>query len=173
MIKGLLDKIFFAMGAIVFLQLPHFIEQYTQRMGGFAASQAQQIKEYQVIADEHFDGDIEAYQRRLEQSVDPAIAQSAEQMTRRLQSAQSIQEDLKVYEQKPLWYQVPYFLTHLRTDMVKGTAQNFSPGLPINLWAWGYGLLGGVMFSMIFNALFLIPKAMKKNNRPTRLTKIK
>ncbi len=160
------------MGAIVFLQLPHFIEQYTQRLGGYAASQTEQIKEYQTIADQHFNGDIEAYQRRLEQNTDPAIAESAEQISKRLKSAHSIQEDLNVFEQQPLWYQVPYFITHLRTDLVKGTAQNFSPGLPINLWAWGYGLLGGVLFSLIFNGLFLLPKVIKKNKRPTRLTKI-
>ena len=30
MIKDLLDKICFAVGVMVFLQLPHFIDQYTQ-----------------------------------------------------------------------------------------------------------------------------------------------
>ena len=170
MIKGLIDKIFFALGAIVFLQLPHFIEQYTQRMGGYAASQTEQIKEYQAIADEHFAGDIEAYRLRLQQNADPAVAESAEQITKRLKSAQSIQHDLQVFEQKPLWYQVPYFITHLRTDLVKGTAQNFSPGLPINLWAWGYGLVGGVLFSLVFNGCIALPKAIKKNKRKKTFT---
>ncbi len=77
-------------------------------------------------------------------------------------SAQSIDKDLQVFEQRPLWYQVPYFITHFRADLVKGTAQNFSPGLPINLWAWGYGLLGGVLFSLIFNGFVMLPKALKK-----------
>lgn len=165
MIKGLLDKIFFTVGAIVFLQLPHFIEQYTQRMGGYAASQTEQIKEYQAIADEHFNGDIEAYQLRLQQNADPAVAESAQQITRRLKSAQSIKKDLNVFENKPLWYQVPYFISHPRIELVKGTANNFSPGLPINLWAWGYGLLGGVLFSLIFNGLTLLPKAVRKNKK--------
>ena len=162
MIKGLLDKIFFTVGAIVFLQLPHFIEQYTQRMGGYAASQTEQIKEYQAIADEHFSGDIEAYKQRLEQNTDPAVVESAQQISKRLKSAQSIQKDLQVFEHEPLWYQVPYFITHFKTDLVKGTAQNFSPGLPINLWAWGYGLLGGVLFSLIFNGAIRIPKTLRK-----------
>lgn len=171
MIKSLLDKIFFTVGAIVFLQLPHFIEQYTQRMGGYAASQTEQIKEYQAIADQHFDGDIEAYRLRLQQNTDPAVAESAEQISKRLKSAQSIKKDLLVFEQQPLWYQVPYFITHMRTDLVKGTAANFSPGLPINLWAWGYGLLGGVLFSLIFNGMLFLPRVVRKKKSQLRLTK--
>jgi len=162
MVKSLLDKIFFTFGAIVFLQLPHFIEQYTQRMGGYAASQAEQIKEYQAIADEHFNGDIDAYRQRLEQNTDPAVVKSAQQISKRLKSAQSIKKDLQVFEQEPLWYQVPYFITHFKTDLLKGTAKNFSPGLPINLWAWGYGLMGGVLFSLFFNGLTLLPKTVKR-----------
>jgi len=168
MIKGLLDKIFFTVGAIVFLQLPHFIEQYTQRMGGYAASQTEQIKEYQAIADEHFNGNLEAYRLRLEQNTDPAVAESAQQISKRLKSAQSIKKDLQVFEQEPLWYQVPYFITHMQADLAKGTAKNFSPGLPINLWAWGYGLLGGVLFSLTFNGLTLLPKAVRRK-KPAKI----
>lgn len=169
MIKNLFDKILFTVGAIVFLQLPHFIEQYTQRMGGYAASQAEQIKEYQVIANTHFNGDIEAYRLRLAQNVDPAVADSAEQITKRLASAQSIEKDLQVFEQEPMWYQVPYFISHMRAELVRGTAKNFSPGLPINIWAWGYGLVGGVLFSLIFNGILMLPKTIKK--RPGKTLK--
>lgn len=171
MIKGLLDKVCFTVGAIVFLQLPHFIEQYTQRMGGYAASQAEQIQEYQAIADEHFEGDIENYRLRLEQNADPAIAESAQQISKRLKTALSIDKDLQVFEHQPLWYQVPYFITHMKMDLVKGTAKNFSPGLPINLWAWGYGLMGGVLFSLLFNGVVFLPKAVMKKKTPADLTK--
>ncbi len=166
MIKGLLDKICFTIGAIVFLQLPHFIEQYTQRMGGYASSQAEQIAEYQNIADQHFGGDLTAYISRLAQNSDPAIAESAQQINQRIQKTQTIENELTVFESKPLWYQVPYFITHMRMDLVNGTAQNFSPGLPINLWAWGYGLVGGVLFSLLFNGIVLIPKKLHRSKQP-------
>ncbi len=167
MIKGLLDKIFFAVGAIVFLQLPHFIDQYTQRMGGYAASQQQQIQEYQAIANQHFNGDLSAYIDRLSENKDPAVSDSAAQIEQRLATTEKIKTELQVYEQQPLWYQVPYFITHMRVDLVQGTAQNFAPGLPINLWAWGYGLVGGVLFSLLFNGATKLPRAVirKKANK--------
>ncbi|MGJ8662775.1 MAG: DUF2937 family protein, partial [Marinicella sp.] len=170
-IKGLIDKIFFAMGVMLFLQLPHFIDQYTQRMGGFASSQQQQINEYQVIADQHFKGDIRAYIQHLQENTDPAVTKSADQIENRINNAQSIANELKVYEQEALWYQVPYFITHMRLDLAKGTAQNFAPGLPINLWAWGYGLIGGVLFSLLFNGFTKIPQAIHRRKQPTSVAK--
>jgi hypothetical protein len=165
MIKDLLDKICFAVGVMVFLQLPHFIDQYTQRMGGFSESMQQQISEYQSIADEHFNGDVMAYIARLEQNSDPAVAKSAEQVANRLQEAEHMQAELQVYEQEPLWYQMPYFFTHLRMDLARGTLKNFAPGLPLNLWAWGYGLLGGVLFSLLFNGTVKAPAAIRRKIR--------
>lgn len=169
MFKRLLDKICFALGAIIFLQLPHFIEQYTQRMGGYASSQTEQIKEYQNIANQHFNGNLDAYITRLEQNTDPAIAESAHQISQRITKTQQIQKELSVFESKPLWYQVPYFITHLRMDLANGTAQNFSPGLPINLWAWGYGLVGGVLFSLLFNGMVFIPRKLSQKKQINNL----
>ncbi|TDR19317.1 DUF2937 family protein [Marinicella litoralis] len=165
MIKNLIDKIFFAVGVMLFLQLPHFIDQYTQRMGGYADSQKQQIQEYQTIADQHFNGDLDAYMQRLQLNADPAVAESAEQMDQRLKNAASIEKELKVFEQEALWYQVPYFISHIRYDLAKGTAENFSPGLPLNLWAWGYGLIGGVLFSLLFNGAVKLPRVVRRKSK--------
>jgi hypothetical protein len=175
MIKDLLDKIFFAVGVMVFLQLPHFIDQYTQRMGGFSESMQQQIREYQSIADEHFNGDVMAYIQRLEQNSDPAVAKSATQVANRLQESSRIQTELQVYEEEPLWYQMPYFFTHLRMELAQGTLRNFAPGLPLNLWAWGYGLLGGVLFSLLFNGTIKAPGAIRRKMRkkpPNRINPV-
>lgn len=165
MIKNLLDKIFFAVGVMLFLQLPHFIDQYTQRMGGYHDSQAQQIKEYQAIADQHFAGDLAAYIERMQGNADPAVAESASQMEQRIDQTSAIKRELKVYEEEPLWYQVPYFLTHMRMELARGTARNFAPGVPINLWAWGYGLVGGVLFSLLFNGVVKAPAAVLKRRK--------
>ncbi len=162
MIKNLLDKFFFAAGVLVFLQLPHFIDQYTQRMGGYAASQSEQIKEYQTIADQHYGGDLNLYMERLQQNADPAVAESAKQMAKRINGADDLKQELQVFEQEPLWYQIPYFITHIRLDLAKGTVNNFAPGVPINLWAWGYGLIGGILFSLLFNGVAKAPKLLKR-----------
>ncbi len=162
MIKNLLDKIFFAVGVIIFLQIPHFINQYAQRMGGFIDSQKEQIAEYQAIANRHFDGNLNAYINRLKTNSDPAIIASADQIEHSLSNSQKMSAELLVYQQEPLWYQMPYFFGHMRVNLAKGTFYQFQPGLPINLWAWGYGLIGGLLFSLLFSSITKTPTAIQK-----------
>lgn len=165
MVVRLLDKIFFAIGAIVFLQLPHFIDQYTQRMGGYAASQKAQLADYQSIANQHTQGDLEGYIERVKNNNDPAIQATAEQITGLIADNQSIEKELMVYENQPLWYQLPYFVGHIRMDLARGTLRTFTPGIPINLWAWGYGLLGGLLFSLIFHGIRKTPHTVRRLRR--------
>lgn len=151
MIKNLFDKLFFAAGVIVFLQLPHFINQYAQRLGGYVDSHAEQLANHQSIANEHFAGDLSAYIDHLKKQNDPAIADGALQIERHFKQQHDMAQELTVFQSEPTWYLVPYFITHPRLSLVKGTAQQFQPGLPINLWAWLYGLLGGLLFSLLFH----------------------
>lgn len=167
MLKNLIDKIFFAAGVILFLQLPQFIDQYTQRIGGYADSQKNQIADYQQLANLHFNGDLQAYIERLRQNSDPAIAASAEQIDNFTHHHQGIIRELQVYENKQLWYTIPYFISHFRVNLVKGTAANFTPGLPINLWSWLYGLIGGILFSLIYNGILKIPRIFVKKKTTT------
>ncbi|KAA3641477.1 MAG: DUF2937 family protein [Proteobacteria bacterium] len=167
MIKNLLDKIVFAIGVIVFLQLPQFIDQYTQRIGGYVASQQAQIAEYQVLADKHFKGDLAAYIARLRANADPVIADSAHQIDAFIRHSDDLAQEAEIYESKPLWYTIPYFITHFRVDLVQGTAKNFTPGMPINIWSWLYGLLGGLLFSLVFNGLVKLPSVVMRKKSPT------
>lgn len=168
MLKSLLDKIFFALGVILFLQLPQFIDQYTQRIGGYVDSQKNQIAEYQTLADRHFNGDLKAYINRLRDNQDPVIAESAQQIDDFINHSDALANEAVIYESKPLWYTIPYFITHFRVELVKGTARNFTPGLPINLWSWLYGLIGGILFSLIFNGLVKLPTLLfKKKHKST------
>lgn len=168
MLKNLLDKIFFALGVILFLQLPQFIDQYTQRIGGYVDSQKSQISEYQTLADRHFNGDLSAYIQRLRENQDPVIADSARQIDAFINHSDDLAQEAVVYESKPLWYTIPYFIGHFRVDLVKGTAKNFTPGMPINLWSWLYGLIGGILFSLLFNGLVKLPSLFfNKKNKST------
>ena len=167
MLKNLLDKICFALGVILFLQLPQFIDQYTQRIGGYVDSQQAQIADYQILADRHFSGDLQAYLNRLKQNPDPVIADSAEQINTLISDSKSLAQEASIYESKPLWYTIPYFISHFRIELVKGTARNFTPGMPINLWSWLYGLVGGVLFSLLFNGIIKLPKILKRKKPST------
>ena len=158
MIKSLIDKIFFAIGVIVFLQLPHFIDQYTQRIGGYTESKIQQLEEYQLIAENNYDGNLNLLIENFKKSDDKAIQQTGENISTTQQDVVVLNDEIKTLEGDGLFSKVVFLSTNLRFNIAKGTMGTFQPGVPLNLWAFVYGLIGGILFSLIFNGTAKIPK---------------
>ncbi len=165
MIKQLLDKIFFACGVIIFLQLPHFIDQYTQRIGGYAESKIQQLGEYQSIAENNFDGNLALLIENFKNSPDKAIQQTGENISTTQDDVSTINAEIKTLENDGLMMKVVFLSTNLRFNIAKGTLSSFKPGIPLNLWALVYGLFGGILFSLIFNGTTKVPQMVLKRKK--------
>jgi hypothetical protein len=161
-IKQLLDKIFFAIGVIIFLQMPHFIDQYTQRIGGYAESKIQQLQEYQIIAENNYDGNLNLLIDKFKQSKDSAIQQTGENISTTQQDVYKLNEETQLLETEGLFKKVLFLSTNLRYNIAKGTLGTFQPGIPLNLWAFVYGLIGGVLFSLVFNGTTKLPKLIMR-----------
>jgi len=121
LIKQLLDKIFFAVGVIVFLQMPHFIDQYTQRIGGYAESKIQQLQEYQVIAENNYQGNLNLLIDSFKQSNDSAIQQTGENMSKTQKDVFVLNDEIQVLEQDGLFKKIVFLTTNLRYNIAKGT----------------------------------------------------
>ena len=164
--KQLLDKIFFTMGVIVFLQLPHFLDQYTQRIGGYAESQIQQLEQYQIIAENNYDGNLDLLIENFKNSEDRAIQQTGLSISETQQDVFVLKDEIKVLEQDGLFNKILFLSTNLRYNIAKGTLGTFQPGIPLSIWAFVYGLIGGVLFSLLFNGTTKIPKViMRKKSK--------
>ena len=168
LLKQLLDKIFFAAGVIVFLQIPHFIDQYTQRIGGYAESKIQQLQEYQVIAENNYDGNLNLLIDSFKQSKDSAIQQTGENISTTQQDVYVLNDEIQLLEKEGLLKKVIFLSTNLRYNIAKGTLGTFQPGIPLSIWSFVYGLIGGILFSLIFNGTTKLPKLIfrrkTKNN---------
>jgi len=162
-VELLLDKICFAIGVIVFLQLPHFIDQYTQRIGGYAESKIQQLEQYQEIAENNYEGNINLLIKNFKNSQDPAIQQTGESISETQQDVYVLNDEIKSLETDGLFRKVMFLSTNLRYNIAKGTLGNFQPGIPLNIWAFVYGLIGGVFFSLLFNGTTKLPKLVMRN----------
>lgn len=169
MIKHLLDKIFFACGVIVFLQLPHFIDQYTQRIGGFAESKQQQLQEYQAIANRNFNGDLELLIDSFNRSNDAAVRETGNNINLTQMDVSQLNEEVSVLSTESLLKKTLFLTTNLRLNIAKGTLNAFQPGVPLNLWALLYGLLGGVLFSLIFNGCTKVPRLVLRKKKKTTI----
>lgn len=157
-IKQLLDKIFFTLGVIVFLQLPHFIDQYTQRIGGYSESQKQQLSNYQVIADNNYQGNLKLLIEGFKESSDSAVRQTGENISATQVDVSQLNTEINYLENEGLFKKIVFLSTNLRLNIAKGTLGAFQPGIPLSIWSIIYGLIGGVLFSLMFNGATKVPK---------------
>ena len=165
--KHLLDKIFFTFGVIVFLQLPHFIDQYTQRIGGYSESKRQQLNDYQLIADKNFNGNINLLIASFKRSTNAAVQQTGDNISETQFEVQILSDEINFLENEEQLNKVIFLMTNMRINIAKGTLGAFQPGIPLNLWSMIYGLIGGILFSLLFNGTAKVPKLIfrkKKRN---------
>ncbi len=53
-LKGLVDRVLFAVRVLLFMQVPHFVDQYTQSLSGYYQAQANYLDQYQQIAKKQY-----------------------------------------------------------------------------------------------------------------------
>ncbi len=54
LINNIIDRCFFTVTFILGVQLPEFMQQYQQRLGGHLAEAQSQLAQFEVIAQQHF-----------------------------------------------------------------------------------------------------------------------
>jgi hypothetical protein len=161
-IAGLFDRLLFAVGFIVLMQLPNFVDHYTQRMGGFHAAMRTQLNEYQLLADRNYRGELDALISDFRASSQPAVARTGEQIDTLRHREAELGEGLVVLEGGVFLRKLAYLAGNLDLELAEGTARNFKPGLPLTAEAAVCGLLGGILFSLLFNGLLWWPRRRRR-----------
>lgn len=164
--KQLLDKIFFTFGVIIFLQLPHFINQYTQRIGGYSESQIQQLSNYQSIANDNYNGQIDLLIQGFSNSTDEAVRQTGDNIKSTQDDVQLLKDEISILENEGLFKKIIFLIPNLRLNIAKGTLNSFQPGIPLSFWAIAYGLFGGILFSLMFNGVTQVPRLVLRKKKP-------
>jgi hypothetical protein len=171
-VVGFIDRLFFAAGVLVFLQLPNFIDQYTQRFGGFYDAERAHLEKYQLIADQNFAGDLKALIRQFKAGGSQAIIQTGEAIEKTVLRVTEFEKGLRALEGSDFIKKVMYLSTNIDYGLAKGTLRVFKPGIPFSVEALACGVFGGVLFSLFFNGLIRLPgwlrgRLSKKNIRAT------
>ena len=169
-IKGLVDRILFAIGVLAFMQAPHFVDQYTQRLGGFYQAQAEHLRQYQNIADQQYSGDLQALIEEFNASGRESVQQTAGAIRSNREQVAELKIDLQILERGEFVSKLVHLASNLRYSIAKETARVFTPGLPLTLEALVCGLLGGILFSVLFYCVTRFPKLLArgsaKNQKP-------
>lgn len=167
LIRSLTDRILFAVGLLLFMQVPQFVDQYTQRLGGYLQGQQEQLSRYQSIADHQFSGNLSSLIDDFNVSDKSSVREVGGNINRLAEQIEVMKIDLQVLEQGPFVAKLTHLLLNMKVDVANETIRVYSPGIPISLEGVICGLLGGILLSLIFHWLM---KLLSYRMRPFKAT---
>ncbi len=168
-VSGMLDRLLFACGLLLFLQLPQFVDHYAQRLGGYRQAVADSVADYQRSADTHYAGDLDRLVADFRTDDNPAQRDMGDKMQRDRERLVDLDNALVVLSGPSLLDKLIFLARNVDMPIAKATAESFTPGLPLNLQAGVCGLIGGLLASGLFNLLaWPIRRANRYEPMPSR-----
>lgn len=166
LVTGLLDRLLFAAGLALFLQIPQFLDHYTQRYGGYRQALADGIAQYQVMADQHYGGDLDIMTQDFRTDDKAAMREMGDKIFGERRRLKEMDLGLTILQYGHLGQKLWYLARHVEPSIAYGVLEDFRPGLPLTTDALLCGLVGGLLATLLFN-LLLWPLRALFDRRPT------
>ena len=148
-------KLVFALGLLIGLQLPHFLQQYEHRLDAHFLEAQSQLQQYQDLADLYFLGNLNSLIAKHRQSDDLVFSQEAtiiEDTANRFAMFEAKKQALKGGLVSRLFYLIGEFNTPLFIE----TQHNYKAEIVLNRDAIIIGLISGLMSSLFVDGLFML-----------------
>ena len=139
LINNIIDRCFFTAIFILGVQLPEFMQQYQQRLAGHLAEAQSQLNQFEIIAQQHFDGSIITMVTRYKDNSEAAIVSTGELIERLSLRVEYLSTHLAQITQSDYLHNVYLFIWHLDNEIARGTAEHFSMAIPLELNAIATG----------------------------------
>lgn len=174
-ISSLFDRCLFTVLFIFGVQIPEFIQQYSQRLSGHLNEALGQLNEYQLVADRHFDGSLPSMVTKYLTNSEPAIKETAaiiNNVSNRVSDLKSQLFNIKETEYIESLY---YFLIQFDSSMAQATLEQYQLAIPISLPALATGVLlalGVTLFMyLVVNLIKMIIASLFRTKPIKPLTK--
>lgn len=143
-ISALFDRCLFTLTFILGLQLPEFIQQYSQRLSGHLNEALSQLSEYQLIADRHFDGNLTSMINKYLINSEQSIKETANIISHTSTRVTDLQSHLFNIQEAEYVKRVYYFVTQFDQSMAQATIEQYQLAIPLSLPA----LITGALFAL-------------------------
>ncbi|MBN2161006.1 MAG: DUF2937 family protein [Spirochaetes bacterium] len=168
-VDSILDRVCAVLGAIAFAQFPQYLSLYLQRLGGHVDEAARNIEKYADIAKE-LGQTVYQYSQHLLNSKDEAVFKTGQKIAEDLQRHTGLSDALRELQSAPAYKKFFVFLREMDLDIARGTLENFTPGLPINLEGAAYAaagiIIGMLVYFCVSRLIILIVKRITAKKRP-------
>lgn len=152
-IRTNLARLAFALGILLGVQAPNLLTQYEHRVDAHLAEVKLNFAGFRKIADEHFEGNVEALILHHEQSSDRvfrAEAKPIRELWERLQHLQAVRTDLG----SGLVAQLVHLAFNADASIRRETLDGYEATVPLTPEAIICGLAAGFLMGAIIEGLF-------------------
>ena len=146
--EGYLDRLLCVVGAILFSQLPEFIQQYLQRLGGHLDEARHQLEQFRAAAAKS-NLSLDEFITRTLGSAEPAVARLGGVMRETVARVDELAAAEAAIRQASLFTRPFVFLRHLDFSITRATWSVFRPAVPTTLEGLVYAALG-VLLALAF-----------------------
>jgi hypothetical protein len=148
--EGLLDRVLCLLGAVAFCQLPEFIQQYLQRLGGRLDEARLQLSKFEEIAHQS-NLTLPQFIARTSANADTAVAKLGGVMQDALDRVASLSRAMDAIQHASLWNKPFVFFSHLDPSIANATLDIYKPAVPTTLEGLLYALAGMIVILGVYH----------------------
>ena len=148
---GVLDRVLCVLGTVAFSQIPEFMQQYLQRLGGHLDEARRQLAQFRQAA-EQSGLTLDRLITQTGANADPAVAKLGGVMTDAVARVEELQAAQTAIQSASLWERPFVFLRNLDTEIVRATSEIFKPAVPTTVEGLVYAVVGMVVLLTFYHA---------------------
>ena len=148
----IIDRIFAFLGAVIFMQVPQFIQDYVHVLYGHLAELTWQLDQMRTMAAKSGKTIAELSAKFLK-NADSDIVFQGELIDKLIKREDAFASALQALTEAGPFTKSFLFLRHSNSEIVKETWKHFKLGLPLTLEAIFWGLIGLFLGYLLFTLL--------------------
>lgn len=165
--EGLLDRVLCALGAVAFCQLPEFIQQYLQRLGGRLDEARRQLAEFEAIAAKAKLA-LPEFIDRTAANADSAVANLAGVMRGTVDRVAELSAADAAIRSASIWGKPFVFFAHLDTSIASATLDIYKPAVPTTTEGLIYAAAGMIAILCLYHGAVRYPIASAARARAAK-----
>ncbi len=164
----LIDRLLCVFGAVLFCQLPEFIQQYLQRLGGRLDEARRQLAQFTDVAAQS-KLTLADFITRTSHNADESVARLAGVMSDTVTRVDSLASADLAIRNASLWEKSFVFFAHLDPSIARATLSIYKPAVPTTVEGLIYAVLGMLVILGLYHGLIrypLVTAAKARKNPP-------
>lgn len=138
---GLIDRVLCVIGTIAFSQLPEFMQQYLQRLGGHLDEARRQVAQFQHVAQQS-GLTLDRLIGQTNANSDAAVAKLGSVMSQAVERVDTLSAAQSAIQNAAIWERPFVFLQHADPAIARATWSIFKPAVPTTVEGLAYALIG-------------------------------